>query len=73
MPQDDQGRTLCNGYVITGDEEAGYRARAQVPLTEVEALYGVQEMLFAETLLDISVLTRQQLILRSQVGTAAGR
>lgn len=70
MPQDDQGRTLCNGYVITGDEEAGYRARASVPLTVVEVEYGCQELLFAETLLDITILTRQQLIMRSQVGAA---
>lgn len=71
MASDDQGRAVSNGYLISGDDESGYRARAQVPLSAQETVYGCVELLFADTLMEIAILTRQQLILRSQVGAAA--
>lgn len=70
VSNDQRGRATAYGYLITGDDDAGYRARAEVPLTASEATYGVQEMLFAESLADICTLARAELIKRGQVATA---
>ncbi|MCU1670506.1 MAG: hypothetical protein JWP40_3433 [Blastococcus sp.] len=71
VPTDDQGRTQAYGYVISGNETEGYRARAAVPLTASEVTYGVREMLFASHLPDLLTLARAELNMRSMVGQAA--
>lgn len=71
VSQDMQGRATAHGYLITGNDGVGFRARADVPLTASEVTYGVQDLLFADNLADICALARAELIKRSQVSLAA--
>jgi hypothetical protein len=73
VPEDEQGHATAYGYVITGHDGQGFRARLILGLTESEALYGCQELLFSDQLADLLVLCHAQQIQRSMVGTAAAR
>jgi hypothetical protein len=68
---DENGRVTEYGYVISGNDGDGYRARIEVGLTAKEAMFGVRELLYAESLADLLTLAKAQLILRSMVGEAA--
>lgn len=68
---DENGRVTAHGYLISGSDGAGYRARAEVGLTAQEAMFGVRELIYADSLADLLTLAKAQLILRSMVGGAA--
>lgn len=66
----DSGRATAHGFTISGDDETGYRARVTLGLTEQEAAYGCQELLFSDALADLLVLAHAEKIKRSMVGQA---
>lgn len=68
---DESGQVTEAGYVITGNDGAGYRGRAQVGLTAKEAMFGVREVIYADSLADLLTLARAQMILRSMIDDAA--
>jgi hypothetical protein len=68
LPADEQGRAVAHGYVITGDDTSGYRARLLVGLTAQEAQWGCVEVLFADSLADLLAQAQAQKIVRSMVG-----
>lgn len=67
----ENGQVTEAGYVITGNDGAGYRGRAQVGLTAKEAMFGVREVIYADSLADLLTLARAQMILRSMIDDAA--
>jgi hypothetical protein len=69
--EDEQGRAIAHGFVITGDDKAGYRARILVGLTALEAQWGCVEIMWADSLADLLAQARAQMVLRSMVGHAA--
>lgn len=72
IPVNAKGRAEAHGYVLSGSDAQGYRARIVVPLTADEVAYGCEEILFSESLADLLARTQAQKIIRSMVGQARG-
>lgn len=68
---DDLGRVVIYGFLLSGDVEKGYRARAIIPLTYAEISYGCQDIVAGPYLPEMLVQIHAEMIKRELLASAS--